>query len=389
MQLNSHASFLVLSDRQARVTIWHGSKSAKHDQVIAEELGLNMVHEIPGGGGRLHLVEDRNERQGKASKSLQIMLSSLWLTEQEYFSERLMTAREKPVSNSPRTMHIILKVGDGYGLKKMAVADVDANGHVPKLSFEKVDNPLMMVVVEYGNQWDLWIGVQVTKFEIRNAQAVVKTLSSNRDVAEPASSSVLFGEKIRVIKQGCERAVFRNNFSDGWRMGHRLIKYSPVENALEQDEPLACQIGCGVPIFSEIFSIFQMIPVDSEQDEQLGPHSVSKLVDADFVVQSVSTDVFGMEQQQLRADLITRPELLIGWQIKVEPYGIAVVTAMELRGIPMYCLKFSPSSSDSWVPLKLRPFGSSLDPTSSGAGANYYTPLRRVAMPESQLVPME
>lgn len=402
-ELNCHASYLIVCDRQARVTIWHGSKSGIFDKGLAEDLGFNMAMEVPGGKGKLYLVLEGKEKvDRRRCKSFQALLSSLWLTEEEYFSDRLKVMRETAVHNHPKTMHIIVKVGQGYGLKKVGVVGVESDGSVKKLSFAAVESPLMMVVLESEHQWDLWIGSQVTRAEVTNAQAVLKTLSASTNIAsEHALDSVLFGEKIRLTKQGCERAVFRNNFSDGWKMGHMITKSDLAENELDQER--VCNvgyIGCGHGLFDGIFSIFKT--GDSTQEETASPvifgglHPVTKLIPDDFTVYSLTSDVLGLQQMQLKSDLVAQPQSLIGWQIQVEPYGIAVVTGMEIQGVPTYCLKLSPDSGDCWVPLKLQggtaaqaEAEGSTNLASVGAGSHYYTPLRKVAMPEIQPVPID
>lgn len=219
MELNSHASFVVYSDRQCAVAVWHGRFAKKRDRKIAIFLGEQTKNEMKG------TLSFTDEATGD-EESRKLFLSLLWLTEKEYSSSKLEDDRIKSISNSPKVLY---KIHESK-MKKYVVQKIDSvkcasDGTVSKFIFDQINSPVGIFAVVVDNQWDLWIGENVGANEETVARYIATDLATTRNrILEFQSGLVLFAESIRVVRQGYERAVFRGNFEDHTRLGYRLLR---------------------------------------------------------------------------------------------------------------------------------------------------------------------
>jgi hypothetical protein len=230
-QLNSNASFLIVADRQNKVVVWHGNRASSDDCSLAEEIGISMGAEMPSGNCGVDVITENKENPS----SLQAMLSLLWITEDQYYSNAFVTLRSNSIFNHPKTLYRLRFNSDGsVTLVKVSVNEVNEDGSVNQFVF---DNQLFsstnIIVLNVAKQWDVWIGSQLSRDHIQNGIESVKHFASqannNSDIRLDGLESVVFVERIRVVKEGYERAIFRYHFQESEKLGMKIPKLEVCE----------------------------------------------------------------------------------------------------------------------------------------------------------------
>lgn len=221
-QLNSHASFVLYADRQNVCIVWYGKLSIDKDRFIARELGEETRREMATIGD-VFFIDERIEDR----KHISPLLSLLWVTENDYFSERKKAARLDTIFNSPKFLYKIEREGGHYSLRKTgSFFPNEQDNSVPKFPQDaKLFTSFGMVILCVADQWDLWIGEKVGADEKAIAKSMIKSIASEHATLDPTIlGGVVFGEVIRIAKQRFERAIYRSHFQDDWEMGSKIVK---------------------------------------------------------------------------------------------------------------------------------------------------------------------
>jgi hypothetical protein len=207
--LRSDAVFLLVCDEDKQVLAWFGSESSAEDRELALKIGLEVtikdysnveLEEIPV------ILEDLER-----SVQLRYFLDKLWEDEATYRSPSSRDLRRHRVINSPVTLFVIEKIiGGNYIMKELKRSLPDEYGTVPRISFAPIEKD-SIVAVSFGEQWDLW----VARGSIPEIDRILAFLSSNISPQAASSSSWDVSDNtqnIRIVKQGCERRLFRLPF---------------------------------------------------------------------------------------------------------------------------------------------------------------------------------
>jgi hypothetical protein len=346
LELNTHASFVLYSDRHARSCVWQGQAPNPRDCEHAEILAKELRREMPDPLGDIFVVTQGNElewsqRHPKASRAkdrpgkgkdssnqdpFALLLQILWMSKDYYFSDKFAAAVSKPLNNASRTV-LKFKVfhtandahrGGGVVLEHAAensyltgqsatvnnihveIGEViyhapDRNNHsIPKLKFSQLYSSSSIFTVETSNQWDVWIGDQVDDDVYEAVLTLVHQLAREKNtlghkngrhspdshdpeahaaskqhahtahaahsaahtahtahadtfspasIAHPAAAHAasprlpstvrvnspfggenapIFGANVRTVCQFYERAVFRANFLQDWKLGSQI-----------------------------------------------------------------------------------------------------------------------------------------------------------------------
>jgi hypothetical protein len=173
--------------------------------------------------GSVDIVDEKRENKDALAK----LLSLLWLSDEDYFSDRLQSMRSQRISNSTKVLHTIKKLPGGkYVLQKSFSVIPEESGTVPRISIDKLYNSTGMFVLFVDNQWDLWLGEAVSSGEEQVAKSMIKSLPPSQEPAVRLDDldAVVFGEQIRVIRQGYERSIFSSHFESDWRLGENVVR---------------------------------------------------------------------------------------------------------------------------------------------------------------------
>lgn len=224
-QLNSSACFVVYSDRQNSVVVWHGNDCIRSDRNIAESIGRETRREM-NALGTIDVIEEDSSTPENRERLLKL-LSLLWMSEEDYNSERLRILRSGSISNSPKVLHSIQRIKGGkYSMQKVTTVSPDEYGIVPKISLEGLCTSVAMFVLFVDGQWDLWLGESISPGEEEVAKSMIKSLQSSQvsSTRSQGLDAVVFGEQIRIVRQYFERAVFCAQFESNWHLGKSIVR---------------------------------------------------------------------------------------------------------------------------------------------------------------------
>ena len=211
--LCSWAAFILVVDTDREVVGWFGEECKLADRKMASELGLQVLNlDLRKQTATFFPFTSENVEN---LRILRYILPKLWCDEALYKSKKSTEDRRKMCINSPVSVGILDKFIDGsYALRETALAAVDqATGSVPRLRFVDIEKNTIAVVT-HGDQWDIWVARGCSVAEEELATSYVNRLAATRRGAGPAAASALNALKkgnpnIRVVKQGCERVLFR------------------------------------------------------------------------------------------------------------------------------------------------------------------------------------
>ena len=215
--LCSSAAFILVIDSDREVVGWFGTDCKLVDRKLASELGLEVLrHDLRRADA--HHFPFTSEADEKL-RLLRYILPKLWCDETTYKSKAVQSQRSKPCVNAPVSVGLLDKFVDGsFALREVSFAAVNENGAVPRLNFVPIEMNTI-AVVKYAEQWDIWISRGCSAYDEDLARSYITRLAASRAAAQSNGSSEVTASaldvlkagntNIRIVKQGCERVLFR------------------------------------------------------------------------------------------------------------------------------------------------------------------------------------
>lgn len=207
--LNSAAAYILVCDEDREAVGWYGSDCSLEDRKYATELGLQVLRLDLRKYAATHFPF--NSEANENFRILRYILPKLWSDEATYRTKKSVDARRKPLYNAPVSIGCMDKYLDGsVGLREVAFASSDEAGGVPRLAFVPIKLNTV-AVVNYADQWDLWIARGVTAPDEKAVLDYIMRLSASRsgNGLLSAMATVAKNPNVRVVRQGCERVLFR------------------------------------------------------------------------------------------------------------------------------------------------------------------------------------
>lgn len=208
--LSSWAAFVLVCDADREAVGWFGDACSTEDRFMAAELGLQVMRLDLRRYGvtTFPFATEGNENL----KALRYMLSKLWSDENTYRSKQICNLRKRAIANVPVSLGIVEKNVDGsLSVRDVALASPDVDGEVPRLAFVSIEIDTI-AVLNHGIQWDLWVSRGARAADEANAKAFVSRLAVSRAPSSTSFDSIISNQYLRVVKQGCERILFRQHF---------------------------------------------------------------------------------------------------------------------------------------------------------------------------------
>lgn len=227
---NSRAVFIIVSQDYKKVFLWVGSRCQPVDRTLAETIAFDVIKDDFGRVGELlTLQEDRT-----SPLVLGMLLEAMWCKDSDYKAAAAKSFNAEIAPNLPRTLSLIVPVNPPheelvgidrnlekereYQIHTLEVANVNADGSVPRLQFPPRVSPKMIVLLVVGEGpsalWMVWFGEGLGKRERSGIKAfitrtAVSKISSNRRGLE----SVLFARSLVVAGQDDDITLFRAHFT--------------------------------------------------------------------------------------------------------------------------------------------------------------------------------
>lgn len=208
--LRSDAVFLLVCDEDKQVLAWFGSESSVDDREIALKIGLEIaikdysnveLEEIPV------ILEDLER-----SVQLRYFLDKLWEDEATYRAHAAREHRKNIVINLPVTLYVLEKIiGGNYLMKEIKRAIPDENGTVHRIAFAPIEKD-SIIAISYGELWDLWVARGSLQDQENIQTFLANYISNQSELSSSGWGGSDHSQNIRVIKQGCERRLFRLPF---------------------------------------------------------------------------------------------------------------------------------------------------------------------------------
>lgn len=215
--LSSWAAFILVVDSEREAVGWFGEECKLPDRKLASELGLQVLRQDLRKTDATYFpfTSESNDNL----RILRYMLPKIWCDELVYRTKKNVEERKKMCFNNPVSVGMLDKFIDGsYALRETSFASVDEElGSVPRLRFVDVEKN-SIVVVNHGDQWDIWVSRGCTDAEEEFARSYVIRLASSRTKVSPGGAPITASAiealkggnpNVRTVKQGCERVLFR------------------------------------------------------------------------------------------------------------------------------------------------------------------------------------
>lgn len=371
--LNSNACYIVDSNKKNRRYIWIGRLAKEDDKFLSMDIYEKMCKEPRPK--RYH-TKDKEKTDyiifdNQDSPELIGLLSLLCGTEDEYNKHH--NARLQPIiNNSYKTLYFIEKNNSTFSIRKLVGVSPNANGSVPKLVFPSTPSSTSMIGLLVGDQWDLWIGEENSHEDIDNAiTTLINSGKDNRDTENNDES--YHRHNIKKIREGYERAPFRENFEPNIKFGYKFKKYKIVNDEADA--------GCiNMTAIADVMNVSWMITyleqnafvqVKNTKNETTiskgnGIELQSFKTEQDISSVQLMDDAFEMKchlniDSHAMVTLLEKfkqhPSHLLGWQIDVENLGLGVVvdyhTSSYVNGRLQFALRLDKDSPEIWVALNM------------------------------------
>lgn len=207
--LNSVAAYILVCDEDREAVGWYGSECSLEDRKYATELGLQVLRLDLRKIAATHFPF--NSEANENFRILRYILPKLWGDEATYRNKKAVDARRKPIYNAPVSIGCMDKYLDGsVGLREVAFSSSDEAGTVPRLAFVPIELNTV-AVLNYADQWDVWIARGVTAADEKAVLDYIMRLSASRsgNGLLSAMATVAKNPNVRITRQGCERILFR------------------------------------------------------------------------------------------------------------------------------------------------------------------------------------
>ena len=145
------------------------------------------------------------------AKAFEDLLGMFYVAESFYMESK----KDFVIKPYPVSYNHLIPDEDGKELVLVEIANIipEKNGSVKKISEDfKALTSFHVAVLKVGDEWDIWIGKDVSKDVAAKAKSVVVniTIKNEDDVHE----SQMFGRNVRLTRQGKEPIMFKALFTD-------------------------------------------------------------------------------------------------------------------------------------------------------------------------------
>lgn len=208
-QLNSAAAYLLICDKDNRVTVWLGSTCTNSDITYAKELALEVYRRDMRNYDATEVETIIWEgEENKESELLKYMLEQCGSDEGTYRGKKTIAERKNEIENHPFSMSIMTKLPNAcFDLLEVGYAAPNDFGIISRIPFPPIELDTI-IVSNIHNQWDVWVSRGNSPTDELNALKYVSNLAAVcRGVTEDIAS-----KDIRIVRQGCERVTYRRYF---------------------------------------------------------------------------------------------------------------------------------------------------------------------------------
>jgi len=214
--LSSFAAFIVIcvgGPTQRRCMVWIGTTCSPADRTLAEKLSLVVAVDDLGSTAPDCMAEDRENLS-----ILDAILNTMWVQLDDYRRTARIRATT-PICNKPSFLYSFTKdpakVPAAFNITTLRNETPDpSTGKMAKFTFPVGVDKSSILVVNVGDQYDLWFGEAVNGVD----QSLVKTALRSFAVDKAPEKrrgieSVMFSRNLRVV---CvlDRSVFRAHFTE-------------------------------------------------------------------------------------------------------------------------------------------------------------------------------
>lgn len=223
--LRTSACFILVCDEDRRVVLWIGAEASEEDEALANESAVDVVlidHAKSGAQDCSTIYEQEEESDEDVFRYFLSKFSATGMTDGEhhhlvdknvYWSKKAKSDRLKLVHNIPSDVGVIGKLSNGrMGVLERIFIEPDENGSLQPSPFPEI-LPNTIVFVNMDTEWELWIARGVTPSDETKAKEFLSTIISNWIERKMSGGSRKVPVvNVHVIRQGCERSLFRAMF---------------------------------------------------------------------------------------------------------------------------------------------------------------------------------
>jgi hypothetical protein len=243
--LNTNASFIIVSDKERLVFVWEGSRASEKDKQLTLELALDILKRdlnetAATNEDIIHIVEG-NERHAFLLEMLRVMS----FKESDYRSKIARVDRAKDLGdNSEIVVGTIERRSDGdFEIMTTGHQEVNEEGVMPRINFPPILSPSSIIVVQVGDFWDLWIsrGAEKEPDLEKDVKAYITKKITQRHADDPDMNAFFALEYIHIVRQGCERVLFRRHFKifTDYEPPDRSIPWVPPSRKMDEEDESA------------------------------------------------------------------------------------------------------------------------------------------------------
>jgi len=434
--LNSHACYIIDNDKKNKIYLWIGKLCNDNDKQMSILIYNEMIKEprynkhnsssSSSSNGGIGIGSSSSNGDNKDSMKYIIyddiispdligLLSLLCGNEEEY--NKHYNARLQPyiILNSYKTLYCIDNNNNNNILRKIDSVSPNSNGHVPKLVFPLVSSSSIIVLL-VGNQYDIWIGDNITKHDEDAAiELLINTgkdnsnnngsnsnnngsnsnnngsnSNNNGSNSNNDGNSIIYhsGNNIRITREGYERVPFRSNFEPNIKFGYKLKKYKIIIDDDDDSNDVGCiNIGAIADVMniswitsylernSFIHQVNNNSSSSSSSSSNKGNDTTNKsngielqsfkteqdisslqLIDDAFIMKSY-LNIDKDEERKLLKKFKEKPSHLVGWQIHDDNLGLGVVvdyhTSSYVTGRKQFAVRLDNDSPEIWITLSM------------------------------------
>jgi HAD-superfamily hydrolase (TIGR02245 family) len=214
--LSSFAAFVVVSmgsPAQRRCILWIGANCSPQDRTIAEKLSYSVAVEDLGAVVPDCVVEGREN-----PALLEPILSAMWVQGEDYKRSARSRATTAIINKTVYLYNMIkdpVKVPTTFQINQLACEAPEAStGKVGKLFFPATAERDGILVVNIGDQYDLWFSDAVGTIDQSLAKTALRAFAVDRAPEKRRGiESVMFSRNMRAITP-LDRVVFRAHFTE-------------------------------------------------------------------------------------------------------------------------------------------------------------------------------
>jgi HAD-superfamily hydrolase (TIGR02245 family) len=235
--LSSFAAFVVVSmgsPAQRRCILWIGANCSPQDRTIAEKLSYSVAVEDLGAVVPDCVVEGREN-----PALLEPILSAMWVQGEDYKRSARSRATTAIINKTVYLYNMIkdpVKVPTTFQINQLACEAPEAStGKVGKLFFPATAERDGILVVNIGDQYDLWFSDAVGTIDQSLAKTALRSFAVDKAPEKRRGiESVMFSRNMRAITP-LDRVVFRAHFTE--ESGKRIAFLSSSSSSSSLSSP--------------------------------------------------------------------------------------------------------------------------------------------------------